>query len=384
MLQGKLAPRICFVVDLPVEALGGGAEKQCYLIARGLAEKGWDVVYLTPRVASRDLAPRVEEWFKIYRVDVPAESDNRMARYLHGPSLFRNLGRIDPHIVLFTNPGSLGGLVTLCCLLYRKPVVYRAASLLDTDLTFGASGWYEFGFVARCLHRFAVRNANVLVANATSVANQFRKWIPHKNIRVIPNGVEIHRVAPRERRTRHASHVLWMNGMKKWKNPGEFVTLAKELPDVRFVMCGSGPLYKQVAQQASRISNLRLTGGVGGQTKTDLFETAIAFVNTSFTEGFPNTLLESGVHSVPYISFVDPDEVICRHKLGFHVRSFSELVDGTSLLVRDKGLRSEMGFRIRRYVEKHHNIQNTVSEYDELLRSVLLTRRRNTSLHLNG
>ena len=374
MQQGKLAPRICFVVDLPVEALGGGAEKQCYLIANGLAEKGWEVAYLTPRVTSRDPTPRVEKWLKTHRADVPVKGNSRMARYLRGPSLFRNLGRINPHIVLFTNPGSLGGLVTLCSLLYRKHVVYRVASSLDTDLTFGASGWNEFDFIARFLHRYAARNADVLVTNAASVANQFKKWIPQKNIRVIPNGVEIPRTVPGEGRTRHASHVLWMNQMEKWKNPGMFVSLAKELPHVRFVMCGGGQLHKQVAQEASTVSNLELTGGVGGETKTNLLEAAFAFVNTSLVEGFPNTLLESGVHSLPYISFVDPDEVICRYKLGFHVKSLSELVRSTSLLVADKRLRSEMGHNIRRYVEKQHNIQNTVSEYDRLLRNILLSR----------
>lgn len=229
MLQDKLAPRICFVVDLPIEALGGGAEKQCYLIARGLAEKGWDVVYLTPRVTSRDLTPRVEEWFRVYRADVSVKGNSRIARYLRGPSLFRNLGRIGPHIVFFTNPGSLGGLVTLCSRLYRKPVVYRVASSLDTDLTFGANGWNEFDFVARCLHRFAVRNSDVLVTNSTSVARQLRKWIPRKNVRVIPNGVEIHPNVHGDGKKRHASHIIWMNRMEKLKNPGAFVALSKQL-----------------------------------------------------------------------------------------------------------------------------------------------------------
>jgi hypothetical protein len=55
---------------------------------------------------------------------------------------------------------------------------------------------------------------------------------------------------PRSEKERHTSHVLWMNRMEKLKNPGAFVTLAKELPDVRFIMCGAGPLCDQLARQA--------------------------------------------------------------------------------------------------------------------------------------
>jgi len=77
------------------------------------------------------------------------------------------------------------------------------------------------------------------------------------------------------------------------------------------------------------------------------------------------------IHGTPYISFVDPDEVICRYKLGFHVRSFPELVQKTELLVKDSHLEREIGANIRSYVEKEHNLEDTVSEYDELLRSLL-------------
>jgi len=372
MQQGKLAPRICFVVDLPVEALGGGAEKQCYLVARGLAQKGWSVAYLT----SREGPLGTEKRLKVYRADVCLKGNSRMARYLRAPSLFRDLGRVNPDIVLFTNSGSLGGFVTLCSLVYRKRVVYRAASSRDADLTFGENGWSQYGFVARSLHRFAVKNVDLVVTNAAYVADQFGKWTPKKNIRVIRNGVEIDRAMVGRRKRLEPSYVLWMSQLEKWKNPGAFVKLAKALPDTQFVMSGSGSLWSEVVQEASGAPNLTLTGGVGGQTKTGLLERAFAFVNTSPAEGFPNTLLEAGTHSLPYISFVDPDEVICRYNMGFHVKSFLELVEKTSILVRDKALRTEMGRNIRRYVEKEHDIEKTASEYDRLLRSLLRSSQR--------
>ena len=352
---------------MPIEALAGGAEKQCYLIAGGLADRGWDVVYLT----SRKAPPGTGEWLKTYRADTCLRNKSRVARYLRAPLIYRGLGRVNPDIVLFTNSGSLGGLVTFCSLARKKPVVYRAASSRDADLTFGENGWNQFGPIARSLHRFAVKNADLVVTNAAYVANQFEKWIPTDKIRVIANGVKIDPAMPGDRKSLEPLHVLWMGQLEEWKNPRAFVRLAKALPNTGFVMSGSGSLWSELVQEASGVPNLALTGGVGGRTKTALLEKALVFVNTSPAEGFPNTLLEAGIHSLPYISFVDPDEVICRYNLGFHVKSFSELVEKTSILVTDRALRSEMGLSIRRYVEKDHNIENTASEYDRLLGSLL-------------
>jgi glycosyltransferase involved in cell wall biosynthesis len=98
---------------------------------------------------------------------------------------------------------------------------------------------------------------------------------------------------------------------------------------------------------------------------------AFVVVNTSVAEGFPNTLVEAGLMAVPYVSFVDPDEVICRYRLGFHVTSFSALVEKVELLVQDRGLREQTGSNIRAYVEKYHDLKDTVDEYDRLLRSLL-------------
>jgi glycosyltransferase involved in cell wall biosynthesis len=370
--------RVCFVVDsLPEPALGGGAELQCYLIARGLVARGWDVVYITRTEATQ--SPKMETGFKICRADPCLRGESWIARYSRGLTIFRILGREDPDIVFFTNPGSEAGCVVLSSLVYRKKTVYRAASSMDADLTFGEGGWNEFGLMARNLHRFAVTSADVIVANAAYVASRFSKYLPGKNIRVIPNGLEIDEGNITEDAKHEPSHVLWIARMEKWKNPEAFVRLAEKLPEIRFVMCGSGSLYESVAEQASRAPNLTLTGGVDGEAKASLFRKAIALVNTSYVEGFPNTLIEAGIRRLPYISFVDPDEVICRYKLGFHPKSFSELVEMTSSVAKDKQIRSQMGARIRRYVEKNHDIRDTVSEYDRLLRSLLRPRENSTT-----
>jgi glycosyltransferase involved in cell wall biosynthesis len=275
----------------------------------------------------------------------------------------------NPDILLIAYRGSTLSVGGLYSILHGKKFIFRAASTLDAELTLKKGrGLLDAGFLAWGFHLLFVRNANVIVTNAKCVADAFRRHLPRKTVLVIPNGLEIE--SPE---TMQASHVLWLGRMHRVKNPSMFVKLAKELPDIPFIMSGSGPLHQQIADEASKVPNLMLTGTVSGEQKRKLLGSAFALVNTSLAEGFPNTLIEAGINRVPYISFVDPDEVICGYELGYHVRSFQELTEKTALLVRDRALRAKIGSNIRRYVEKNHDIKKSVSEYENLVRSLFLT-----------
>ena len=363
--------RVCFVVSLPRKSklspdlqVMGGAEFQCYLIAKQLASRGWEVAYIT-------LEPITitEKTFRIYYLK--GLGDGLLGRYSRAPSLLAFLEEINPDIIVTPLKGSLLGFLALYCLLRRRRLLYRAAHIFDGDLAFGKNtGWNEFGFIARRLHRFAVKHADAIVTNAQDVAWVFERSRPPKSVLVIRNGQSIDSV-----RTGDRTIVLWLGSFEKRKNPDVFIRLARELQGIRFVMCGYGRLYERCAELALGVSNLHLTGMVDEIAKRKWLGAAFAFVSTSSSEGFPNTLIEAGIFSVPYISFVDPDEVICQNKLGFHVNSFSELVEKTRLLANDSSLRKEMGVNIRRYVEREHRIEDTVSNYVRLL-SLLLEKSR--------
>lgn len=364
--------KVCFVVNLPSQSktgpdleIVGGAELQCYLIGKQLVLKGWNVAYITPKPITLS-----EKTFHAYYAKTILPGDGVLARYSSAPSLFTLLKEINPDIVVTTYNGSLSGFVALYCLLYRKKFLYRAASILDADLTFGKNtGWNDLGFLSRRLHVFAVKRADAIATNAQYVAAAFKRRLPRKRIVVIRNGLPIESV-----QKSNASIVVWIGRFEKVKNPELFVRLARELPKIRFVMGGYGRLYEKCAKQAREVPNLRLIGTVDQGAKRKLLGAALAFVNTSFSEGFPNTLIEAGIYGVPSLSFVDPDEVICINSLGFHVRSFSELVDKTRLLAADSDLRKEIGINMRRFVERNHRIENTVSEYTKVLTSLLVSR----------
>ncbi len=160
--------------------------------------------------------------------------------------------------------------------------------------------------------------------------------------------------------------------MSELKQAELFVKLAKEIPDAIFQMIG-GPIhdevqyYEELKKSANETQNLDFLGFVPYQEVNQYFERAAIFVNTSTHEGFPNTFLQAWANYTPVVSLnIDPDEIICNIKLGFHSKTFEQLILDVKRLLHDKQLRDEMGRNARAYVEREHDISNLIPKYEKL------------------
>jgi glycosyltransferase involved in cell wall biosynthesis len=129
--------------------------------------------------------------------------------------------------------------------------------------------------------------------------------------------------------------------------------------------------YEVIKEQASKIPNLDFVGFVHHYEVGKYCERASIFVNTSNVEGFPNTFLEAWSRYTSVVSLnIDPDEIICQKKLGFHSRTFEQMVDDVKLLLRDIELRQDLGRNGRRYVEQEHDLKVVVEEYVRLFQQL--------------
>ena len=166
--------------------------------------------------------------------------------------------------------------------------------------------------------------------------------------------------------------VLWVGAIAHVKQPWLFLKLARELPRVKFQMIGGieddGRLYEFIKRESKKIPNLDMLGHIPFSDVDNYFEKAAILVNTSKFEGYPNAFVQSWNNYTPVVSLnADPDEVICKYELGFHSRTFEQVVNDVTMLLNDEMLRKKMSYNCKRYVEKEHNLTKAIDQYKNIL-----------------
>lgn len=316
-----MSKRICFVapyvypyLDPRVEHPLGGAERQQVLLARRLAARGWDVSFI---VADFGQPPStVIEGFELVasyaaRSRLPAPL-RLPVKYL---ALWRRLmERKDALFYLRGNP-VLAGFLWLARELAGVRYAYAIAS--DWDLMpheVGRLGPLQIALLRRALSRAEVVLAQTAFQQRLCRRRFGRKAVLARSLMESPSGPP----PGRDRRT----IVLWVGRLDgAFKRPLLFLQLARRFPDVPFVMVGNpagdAALDAAVRADAFDLANFRHLPRVAPDRIAVLYEEAIALVNTSRIEGFPNTYLEAWNAGAPVLSLgVDPDGLIRRHGAG--------------------------------------------------------------------
>jgi len=339
--------KVCFVMGeaYPIISGGkgrvGGAELQSWLIARELAGHGKFKVHFIVRASEdgRALKDRVT----VHKV--------RYTRPLFGHlKILREMLKVDADLYYQRTGGVATILVSSFCLLKGRKFIFHVSRDEQLNHDYPA----DKNRLVKLLYRIAVRRADaVLVQNNTQwerLGELGKKGILVKNL-----------IKPCNNSFEKDSFILWVANISEAKQPLTCIALAESLPEYRFLMIGGAEdreLFRKVEEQAEGLPNLNFLGFKPFEEAEEYFKRAKVFINTSKVEGFPNTFLQAWSYGTPVVSLnIDPDEVICRHELGFHSKTLETMRRHISLLMEDENLNHKLGENGREYVKREHDIE---------------------------
>jgi glycosyltransferase involved in cell wall biosynthesis len=356
--------RLCIVTPAHSRVQPGGAEYQIDCLIDVLSASGrFDIHYLARLVDPAFTSPA-------YRV-VQVGSSNKRPRFGYATdvlALGQALRRIGPDVIYQRVACGYTGIAACYARRYGARMVWHVAH--DSDVTRDAlmDGRNP---IRRILEKraieYGIRHAHCIVTQTGHQDRLLQQNYGRRADVVIPN----FHPAPTERIDKSGPvTVLWVGGLKPWKKPETFVSVAAALGDmqgVRFVMVGpqfrtSGPLERwesDLTRSIEATPNLTYVGQKTQREVNELFATASVFVNTSLYEGFPNTFIQAWMRGVPVASLqVDPDGVLGEQQIGICAGSEAGLVAAVRALVADVDRRNAYGRRAQDYAMKTHSLQN--------------------------
>jgi glycosyltransferase involved in cell wall biosynthesis len=370
--RGSL-PHICFVAPLawpvfardPSVKLVGGAEVQQSILARALVRAGHRVSMVCLDFGQPDgVVVDGVTVHKAYRRDAGIP----VLRFIHPrlTGIWRAMRAADADIYYQRSSTMLTGIVAEFCRLHGKRSVYAGAS--DTDfipgrqmIQYRRDRWlFERGL--RRVDRLVVQNPN----QAQSCQAHFRR-----EATLIPSAYEL----PPDARPGAGDCVVWVGTVHEAKRPELLLEIARRLPHRRFVMVGGAghdddsgreSYYDLIRRAAAELPNLELTGFLPLAQAEPWFDRARVLLNTSPSEGVPNTFLQAWARGVPSVAWVDIGARVDGQPLYPVVDSVEGAAAEIERLFTDAPYQARTAARCREYFERNHSSREVIERYRQL------------------
>lgn len=342
------------------ERSAGGSERQQYLLGTRLATRGFNITYLT-----FDENHRAEVTTSEGINVIPCLRRGIIGYIKSFISARRMIWEIDPDII-YTR-----GHPTLCLFGITLSAQSRASHLYcvanDRDIMFELNDT-----MGRAGLRAKLERVDQIITQTNRQRNYLEEQFSIDSV-TIPNGYPIPEdtgdLHPEER-----EYFLWVGSLDPdQKKPTRFLELAQRLNPIPFRMIGAEApgtnqsFMRKIERMDRRISNFEYVGYVNPSDIGEHYKSAIALVNTSDYEGFPNTFLEAWVHGTPVVSLkFDLDNILEEELVGFHSGNIETMADQLEELHRDRELLNKMSTHSRKFVEEHFQIDTVTERYTDV------------------
>jgi glycosyltransferase involved in cell wall biosynthesis len=293
-----------------------------------------------------------------------------MQRYgyiFDAPFLWKKLKQISPDIIYQNIGTSFAGVAAYYAKRYRRKMVLHIAS--DNDIELFQLNQRKplkaiIPYIEKKVFDYAVYNANKLIAQThlqqDIILQNYGRAIDAVVHNFQPLPLEpIHKQGPVK--------IVWVANFKPLKQPELFIRLADDISKMniaaKFIMVGqpasSANWQRQLEQRIGEVRQLSYFGGQTVEEVNMLLAESHIMVNTSLYEGFSNTFIQAWMRGVPVVSLnSNPEGLLDRKQMGCISGSYEQLCRDVLCLIRDDGLRSDMGNKAKNYARRYFSMEN--------------------------
>lgn len=344
----------------------GGAERQQYLLASELVKRGYEVSAVVGDYDQdvHEVIDQVNVW-RTYKT-VGSSGYKSISGFFRLPKqiirLLSAMKKADAKV--YYTRSSL--YYPLLCF-YSKFATCSYVCALSHDRDVERTSVNAMNPLFKKLYLHSLKAANRVISQTKYQKTKLKANYGIDSV-IIPNGYKVP-----ENAGEGSEYFLWVGrAVEDTKRPDLFLELSNCLPEETFVMIVSPgqdeSYFRKLRSQARQIPNVHFEGFVPPDEVESYYRNAIALVNTSTSEGFPNTFLEAWCVGTPVVSLhVGLDGLLQKERIGIFSGNFKNLVQDTKRLADDRKSRRCLGYNARTYVESNHSIEKIVDKFEEYI-----------------
>ena len=367
--MAQIKKKICMVVPTHWSAQMGGSQYQAKCLVEALIQKKTCEIYYV----TRNSKPRfqAEDGYKLIDIS-SSDYAKSYGFYFDFFKLMKALYAIQPDIIYQRVGGAYTGISAYYAKQKNCKMIWHIAHDNDVQPYYQQKLLRGKRFIDKKILEYGIRNATDIVAQTSDQADLLFQHYGKKARCIVKN---FHPFLDEEIHKARAIKVIWVANLKKTKQPEFFVKLAQDIHqrgiNANFVMIGkeSGEMSWQHSfeKEVSSTPNLKYLGPKTIDEVNEILNTGHLFVNTSESEGFANTFIQSWFRRVPVISLnCNPENIFDKNNIGRHGGNYQNMVEDVIELIKNNELRKKMGDDAKQYALTNHSMRNAEELVDIL------------------